>query len=101
LARPGDLIRSQQQRLDDLDHRSSLALRGAVLRSAERLRLLEATLGALNPMNVLARGYAIIERNAAPVARATELHPGDPIIIRMHDGTRNAVVEEDDAGHSA
>jgi exonuclease VII large subunit len=49
-------------------------------------------------MNVLARGYAIIERNAAPVARAAELHAEDSIIIRMHDGTRKAVVKEDDDG---
>lgn len=103
LARPLDVVRSHQQRVDDLSHRAALALRSVARRSDERLRLVESTLRTLNPMNVLARGYAIVERDGHPVARAAELAPGERIHLLMHDGRRRAVVEpdEDRAGTSS
>jgi exodeoxyribonuclease VII large subunit len=94
LARPLDLVRSHQQRVDDLTHRASLGLRASALRAAERLRLLETTLEALNPTKVLGRGYAIIERDGEPVTRASVMHPGDAVNIRMYDGSRRARIEE-------
>lgn len=95
LSRPLDMVRSHQQRVDDLTYRTGLALRATALRSAERLRLLESTLQALNPMNVLARGYAIIESDGRPVSRVSALATGEHITLLMHDGRRNAIVEEE------
>jgi exodeoxyribonuclease VII large subunit len=95
LARPLDLVRNHQQRVDDLTHRAALSLRGAATREHERLRLLEAKLHALSPLSVLARGFAIIERDGEPVTRAAMLRPGDGINIRMHDGERRATIDGD------
>ncbi len=100
LARPLDLVRSHQQRVDDLTHRASLALRGVALRSAEQLRLLEATLQALNPTNVLARGYAIVEHDGRAVSRASALNPGDQILLRMADGTHDATIAQQHTGRN-
>ncbi len=101
LARPLDLVRSHQQRVDDLSHRTTLGLRGVAIRSAERLRLLESTLQALNPTNVLARGYAIIERDGEPVTRASAMEPGNQVRIRMYDGSRTAAILPDGTGGTA
>jgi exodeoxyribonuclease VII large subunit len=95
LSRPLDLVRNHQQRVDDLTHRAALSLRVAATREHERLRLLEAKLHALSPLSVLARGFAIIERDGEPVTRAAMLDPGDGINIRMHDGERRATIDGD------
>ncbi|MEO5930521.1 MAG: exodeoxyribonuclease VII large subunit [Candidatus Kapaibacterium sp.] len=92
LARPLDMVRSHGQRVDDLTYRASLALRGSSLRASDRLRLLESTLSALNPTNVLARGYAIVERNGSPVTRAAALQTKERVTIRMFDGERTAII---------
>ncbi|HVZ40341.1 MAG TPA: exodeoxyribonuclease VII large subunit [Candidatus Kapabacteria bacterium] len=97
LARPLDIVRSHQQRLDDLGHRAALALRGVSTRADHRLRLLESTLHALNPANVLARGFAIVERNGVPVTRAAALRGGEVVAIRMHDGRRSARIAPEKA----
>jgi exodeoxyribonuclease VII large subunit len=94
LARPLDIVRSHQQRVDDLTHRSGLGLRAAVLRANERLRLLDAKLRALSPQSVLERGFAIIERDGEPITRSSMLVADDGVTIRMADGARRARVEE-------
>ncbi len=93
LARPLDIVRAYQQRLDELAGRADRGLRGLARTSADRLNLLEATLRTLNPLNVLARGYAIVERDGQPVQHAGALQPGEHISIRMHDGTRGATID--------
>lgn len=92
LSRPLDLVRAYQQRIDDLAHRSTLALRRLAARSGERLLLVESALRALNPTNVLARGYAIVERDGVAVGRAAGLAAGDHVRVRMHDGALEAVI---------
>lgn len=95
LARPLDIVRAYQQRLDDLSHRADLGLRSLARSAAERLQLAEATLRTLNPRNVLARGFAIVERDGAPVAHAAQLAPGDGVRIILQDGELAARIEED------
>lgn len=90
LSRPLDLVRNHQQRVDDLSHRTGLGLRAALLHAQERLRLHEAKLHALSPMSVLARGFAIIERDGSPITRASMLAVNDNVTLRLADGQRDA-----------
>ena len=90
LSRPLDLVRNHQQRVDDLSHRTGLGLRAALLRAQEQLRLHEAKLHALSPTNVLARGFAIIERDGSPITRASMLAVDDNVTLRLADGQRDA-----------
>ena len=94
LSRPLDLLRSHQQRVDDLAHRTGLGLRASLLRAQERLRLLEAQLTALSPTSVLSRGFAIIERDGAPITRAAMLAAGDAVTIRLADDKRSASITD-------
>lgn len=93
LSRPIDILHGAQQRLDDLSHRSLLALRSVLRREGEQLNNFETSLRALNPANVLSRGYAIIERDGLPVTNAEALHEGDEVDIRMNDGRRRARIK--------
>jgi exodeoxyribonuclease VII large subunit len=80
----------------------------ARLGAAARLRL-EAAQGrlgeaagrlhALSPLAVLARGYAIASRRDGVALRAaTEVVPGDAIVLRLHRGTVDATVVRTEPG---
>lgn len=91
-SRPTDLIRTHEQRLDELTHRVARGLQGNLRGQSEELRLMEASLQALNPMNVLRRGYAIIEREGRSQTSITQIPAGTEVTIKMADGERKAVL---------
>jgi exodeoxyribonuclease VII large subunit len=74
--------------------RSHLALRQASARG------LAQTLRAVGPPAVLARGYAVVQATAtgAIVRSTSQVRPGDPIEIRVHDGTFPATVGAPEKG---
>jgi exodeoxyribonuclease VII large subunit len=69
--------------------------RGARLR-AERARLdtLAGRLTALDPNRVLARGYAFVfDELRRPVVSARDVHAGQPLALRWHDGQARVRVD--------
>ena len=61
---------------------------------AAALERLELTLAARDPLQPLARGYALLLRENGSVARSvTDFAPGDQVRARLHDGTLTARVE--------
>ena len=69
---------------------------GAGVTSAARAQLARqaASLDALSPLRVLARGYAIAERPDGHVLRsAAEAAPGDRVRVRLGEGSLEATVE--------
>jgi exodeoxyribonuclease VII large subunit len=61
-------------------------------RRAEALRL---RLEQLSPLAVLARGYAIVQdRQGRALRSATAVSAGDPLRIRLHEGSLQAIVSE-------
>jgi exodeoxyribonuclease VII large subunit len=60
-----------------------------------RLTALCGKLDAMNPLAVLARGYAAVGKEGRTVARAEELARGDQIEIRFADGCVGAVIEHE------
>lgn len=59
----------------------------------QRLAQLSARLHALSPLQVLARGYAIVEGPRGVLRDAAEVTSGDPLQIRVAKGTVKARVE--------
>ncbi len=59
----------------------------------DRLRGLTARLGALSPLEVLGRGYAIVEGPGGILRDAAAVSPGDPLNIRLGKGRLGATVE--------
>ena len=64
----------------------------ALERTTARLATAHARLGALSPIATLDRGYAIVRRNEDVVRSATQVDAGDPLSIRVADGSFGAVV---------
>jgi exodeoxyribonuclease VII large subunit len=88
-------VANDRQRLESLaaalqthlDHRLSI--------DGERLKSARATLGALSPLEILKRGYAIVRNldTGQVVSRAADAAPGDKLEIRVMGGEITAKVE--------
>jgi len=63
------------------------------------LSALDARLHALSPLAVLDRGYALVlSEEGALLRSAAQLHPGDRVLTRMHDGSFTSRIESNHAG---
>ena len=69
--------------------------RPMVLRRRGELAQLAASLSALSPLSILARGYAIAlhEPTGKALVRESDAAPGDLLQVRLHEGTLRARVE--------
>lgn len=95
LRSPVGRVRSSRQRLDDqARHLSTLLDHQLDLRQA-RLSTLEKNLAALNPLSILRRGYALVARPDGSLVRSVrQVKPGDPLKIRLQDGSFLAQAQE-------
>jgi exodeoxyribonuclease VII large subunit len=86
------LVRSGH-RLTMLQSRLTAAIAGADRQVSERTDLLSARLTALSPLNVLTRGYAIVEGPAGILRDAASVSQADALRIRLARGRLGARVE--------
>lgn len=88
-------LASARQRMDDLLARGAARLMYKVSLRREQLCGLEARLGALSPLAVLGRGYAVVR--LAPsgelVTSSAQVSAGDRITVRVADGEFGGVVD--------
>jgi exodeoxyribonuclease VII large subunit len=80
------------QRLETTRERLQRAPLLALERRRARLDTAHARLGALSPLAVLERGYAIVHRGEDVVRDAAEVARGDTIDVRVADGSFGATV---------
>ena len=84
-----------------LDRRLAVGFETVVRGAQQRADHLQAKLGALNPLAVLARGYAIVShRNGVILRRAADAAPAELLDIRLHAGRLSARVEKTEDGES-
>ncbi len=95
---PLRLIQSDRQRLDELGRRAAAAEAHHLALEASALDGLEKRLEALNPIQVLARGYALVRRRSDGVVVSTVSKARGGILVRVSDGEFEAEVKKD--GHS-
>jgi exodeoxyribonuclease VII large subunit len=116
LARPAQALAQARAQLQALDHRHARAvlralearrlapqgLRERLVRAAAaalhgrgaHLAALGGRLTALDPSQVLARGYAfVLDAQARPVVSAQSVQPGQTLTLQWHDGAARARVE--------
>lgn len=87
-------INQQRQTVDSLRIQLDACINARMERENARIKMLKGRLGALNPKDVLKRGYSIVEDSSgAPVDSAKQLKPDDKISLVFHDGKRAARVE--------
>jgi exodeoxyribonuclease VII large subunit len=88
-------IEASMQRLDYLLDRSSRAVAAAMRERRSTLERCTATLGALNPRQILSRGYTICSDAGGRVLRAAEqAQAAGRIRVTFHDGSVHADVKE-------
>ena len=90
---PEARISNEKRALTQLETRLKVDQRTYFDKRKNALAALEMRLLALNPENIMKRGYAFIRRGESVIASAGELQSGDRINIRFHDGERSAHVD--------
>jgi exodeoxyribonuclease VII large subunit len=90
------LVNEARARLDRLSDRASRALRRDLDGRRHHLARLAASLEALSPLAVLARGYSLtFQADGTTLVRsAADVRPGDPIQTRLASGRLISRVEE-------
>ena len=91
---PFELVRAREHRLDDLETRTQRATKQHLAQLRERLLAQAARLGALSPLNVLARGYSLTrrEKDFAVVRLGSEVVPGSRLLTDVQHARLTSVV---------
>ena len=94
-ASPERKILSERQRVDELSRRAHSSLLHRIQLQSAHINGMQRRLEALNPLAVLARGYAVVTRkeDGSVVSRVEQTRPGEQIQIRVSDGQINAEIK--------
>ena len=94
LRSPDRTLALMKQREENLFLRLQRAIGHRLEEAESQLAPLAARLDTLSPLKTLSRGYAIVfrEGSSQPVRSAKELSPGDPLKLRLEEGSAEARV---------
>jgi exodeoxyribonuclease VII large subunit len=92
---PLQIMAHYRQRVDELSRAAAVAWMHQWTLRRERLAGLRGRLEAVSPLEVLARGYAIVRHGETGkvVCRVAQVASGDPIAVRVQDGEFGAEVK--------
>jgi len=94
MQRPENLINQRRQDCDQLGERALRSLQLTLERRRQNLASLAASLQALSPLQVLARGYSLtLTPDGHVLQSADQVKPGDRIVTRLNSGNVTSVVE--------
>ncbi len=95
LTSPEGVYRLRRETVTALEKRLNLSVSRHLGRKRQSMERVTASLGALNPLAVLGRGYALVQTEARKVIpAAAELQVGDRVNLRFADGIAKVAVEE-------
>jgi exodeoxyribonuclease VII large subunit len=96
LLSPLPTVRSYRQRIDQQHERMVIALRGKLAGGRQHLAAQQRALNLANPINLLARGYALVTRagDGKRLTNALDAAPGTSITVQLEHGTLAAVVKD-------
>ncbi len=88
-------VRQGMQRLDDLSLRLAAGIKTHLRTESARLASIGASIKALDPHNVLRRGYALVrDESGALAASILQVKLGQTVNVLLHDGAFDASVKE-------
>ena len=88
-------IAGLSERVDSLHLRAESGVLDRLRSDASAVQSLSARLEALNPLNVLSRGYGMVAgEDGRPLTSVDGIRVGSTVRIRMRDGTAKAEVKE-------
>ena len=95
LTSPEGVYRLRRESVTALEKRLNLSVSRHLGNKRRSLERVTASLGALNPLAVLSRGYALVQTEEGTVVpTAAELQVGDRVSLRFADGSARVRVEE-------
>jgi exodeoxyribonuclease VII large subunit len=85
---PITLINGRRQQLDEATERLQVRMQHSISLRGERLRGMALQLHSLSPLLTIARGYAVVRREAdrSIVSRVQQVQSGDQLTIQVQDG---------------
>lgn len=89
---PQALLAERRQRIDMAAEALDRGMRRALLEKQHAFQVAAEKLEMLNPLHVIRRGYSVVEKDGAAVRSVKELVAGDGILVRLADGSFDAVV---------
>ena len=94
-ASPERRILSERQRVDELARRAHASLLHRIELHAAHIQGMDRRLEALNPLAVLARGYAVVTQKEGGriSSRVAQTKPGQKVQIRLSDGQVDAEIK--------
>jgi len=94
LKRPHELVQRRFRQLDELDARARKSMFTRMELNKAKLGKAAATLSALSPLNVLARGYSVtLDSDDNTIQNPSQVQPGDTIRSRVEHGDIESVVK--------
>ena len=90
---PENIIRQLAQRVDELSYRLNLISRNRIDRYHMQVERIRNQIKALNPENVLKRGFSMTIRDNRLVTSVGHVKAGDEIVVRLQDGHINSTVK--------
>ncbi len=95
LTSPEGALKPRQEALAGMDRRLALAMDRRLESCRQGLHRAMTGLGALNPLGVLGRGYALVQaEDGRVIPGVRELMVGDTVRLRFADGTARVRVED-------
>lgn len=94
LKKPADYIDECNKTLSDLDKSLKNAVKSIFESKYNKAAFIVAKLDALSPLKILSRGFSVIKSNNKVVSSVNQLSVGEPIELKLSDGTANAVITQ-------
>lgn len=99
LRKPHELIHLRSRRLDELDGRARRAMLGRFDLGRARVATAAASLAALSPLNVLARGYSVtLDHQGNAIRSSDAIAVGQVVRTRLQSGALESTVNRVTAG---
>ena len=90
---PQQQLQQQKQTLQQWQHRLQIGMQNILRTQSRRLEHLATSLQQLNPHQVLARGYAIVQKmDGRTVTDAQQLATQEPLQVTLHHGAAEVIV---------
>lgn len=95
LISPAQQLQQQKQALQQWQHRLMLAMQQQLQTRRRKLEYYATSLQQLNPHQVLARGYAIVQTEAGiAVTDSRRLSPHETLQLTLHQGQAQVIVQQ-------
>jgi len=94
---PVRVLNEKRQHLDEMEEQLQQILKGQILTARHRLALAGSRLHGLSPLAKISKGFGFLTNKAGRrIERVGDVKAGEPMTVRVTDGTIRAVVTEID-----